>query len=80
MTLEITLGFEDEPTSEVGLLPLIYGGFRIEIDGAELTRYRNQETLSEEVKQRDQYDMEWHDASGVSYPSNHITSKVSIYQ
>lgn len=64
MTLEITLGFEDEPTSGVGLLPLIYGGLRIEIDGAELMRYHNQETLSEEVKQRDQYNMEWHDASG----------------
>ena len=64
MSVTIEIGFEGEPSESARELPIVYGGLRIEVNGRELTRYQNQKEMSEEVAQREQYEMTWYDEVG----------------
>lgn len=68
MDVNIDIVFENKPSEDVPHIPLIYGGLRIEVNGCEVTRYCNQQELSKDVKEREQFESNWYDECGNIIP------------
>lgn len=78
--VNIEIGFEQQPTENINIPGLAYGGLRVEVDGIELTKWENQRERNEKQGGRPRYDSHGNriDAAFYDFKGKHISSIILV--